>query len=58
MKKQKMKIRNVITGKVITVWPSTEHPDSSYGIPVWVDKDGNGYGQTIHWEVPFGFEKV
>ncbi|HOL87315.1 MAG TPA: hypothetical protein PLK32_08175 [Defluviitoga tunisiensis] len=24
---------------------TTDHPDSSYGIPVWVDKEGRSYGQ-------------
>jgi predicted transcriptional regulator len=60
MKKHKdsMKIKNMITGKVINVWPSTDHPDSSYGMPQWVDKDGNSYGQCDLWEVPFGYVKT
>jgi hypothetical protein len=55
---KKMKIRSIMTGRIITVWQTTNHPDSSYNIPVWVDYKGRGYGQVIHWEVPFGFEKV
>ena len=58
MKNKKMKIRNMITGKVITVWSSTDHPDSSYGIPQWVDGDNNSYGQCDIWPVPFGFIKI
>jgi len=50
--KNQMKVRNMITGKIITVWPSTDHPDSSYGMPVWVDKDNNSYGQCSIWPVP------
>jgi len=53
-----MKIQNNETGKIITVWPSTDHPDSSYGLPVWVDKQGNSYGQCDLWAVPFGFKKI
>jgi len=42
---------------VVTVWQSTEHPNSSYAIPVWVDKDNNDYGQ-VNGLLPcaFGFE--
>jgi len=45
MKQGKRKIKNLWTGEVIEVWLTTDHPDSSHGIPVWVDKDGNSYGQ-------------
>ena len=56
--KDSMKIRNMITGKVIIVWPSTDHHDNSYGLPQWVDKDGNSHGQCNLWEVPFGYFKI
>ncbi|HEY9124730.1 MAG TPA: hypothetical protein VIO15_10350 [Bacteroidales bacterium] len=60
MKTEKRKIRNLMTGQVIEVWPSTEHPNSSYGIPVWVDSDNNDYGQVVGAVLPlaFGFEFV
>ena len=58
MKKNQMKIRNLITKKIVIVWPSTNHPDSSYGMAQWVDKNGNSYGQCDIWPVPFGFEKI
>jgi len=58
MKTQKRKIKNLLTGKIITVWKSTNHPNSSYGIPVWVDKDNNDYGQAEAYILPcaFGYE--
>jgi hypothetical protein len=60
MKKEKHKIKNLLTGKVITVWKSTEHPNSSYGIPVWVDKDNNDYGQAeaCILACAFGYELI
>lgn len=54
----KTRFQNMVTGKIVTLWPSTDHPDSSYGLPVWIDKDGNSYGQCDWWEVPFGYVKV
>lgn len=52
------KLRNLITGEIITVHKSTDHPNSSYGIPVWVDEEGNDYGQAEASVIPcaFGFE--
>ena len=52
------KIKNLTTGKITKVWKSTEHPNSSYGIPVWVDKDNNDYGQAEASILPcaFGYE--
>ena len=41
----------------VRVHTTTEHPDSSYGIPVWVDAEGNSYGQTIH-PAPLGWTVV
>ena len=37
------KIRNKTTGKIYNVSSTTEHPDSSYGQPVLVDKENNAY---------------
>jgi len=54
----KQKFRSIETGKIITMWPTTEHPQSSYGMPVWVDKDNYCYGQCDLWPVPFGFMPV
>jgi TusA-related sulfurtransferase len=52
--KTKRKIRNLTTGKVITVWQSTDHPNSSYGIPVWVDYKNRDYGQV---NTPIGYDE-
>ena len=57
-KKNSMRIKNLITGKIITIWPSTNHPDSSYGMPQWVDYKNRSYGQCDIWEVPFGYIKI
>ena len=39
----------------VRVHATTEHADSSYGIPVWVDDEGNSYGQVglypLGWRV-------
>lgn len=40
------KLRNILTGQVVDVRSTTEHPDSSYGKPVWVDADDVAYGQV------------
>ena len=45
-------IRNKITNKTVEVKSTTEHPDSSYGIPVWVDDENNAYFQ-VGLENPF-----
>lgn len=37
---------NNITGAVVEVTATTEHPDSSYGKAVWVDKDNAAYLQV------------
>lgn len=39
----KAKIKNVITGQVVSVHATTDHPDSSYGQPVWVDDNNQAY---------------
>lgn len=38
-------LTNLLTQEKIEVKSSTEHPASSYGMAVWVDKDGQAYGQ-------------
>lgn len=53
----KQKIRNIATGKVVTVTATTNHPSSSYNQAVWVDKDGIAYGQC-NLGLPFGYELV
>ena len=35
-----------ITGERIAVRSTTRHPMSSYGFPIWVDKDNNPYCQV------------
>lgn len=49
------KLRNLLTGQVVSVHATTDSPDSSYGIPCWVDNDGNSYGQ-VPYSPPLGFE--
>lgn len=53
----KQKIRNITTGKVVTVTATTNHPSSSYNQAVWVDKDNVAYGQC-NLGLPFGYEMV
>lgn len=43
---QKAILTNLLTGEKIKVHATTDHPDSSYNQPVWVDKDNNCYGQV------------
>jgi hypothetical protein len=40
------KIKNLLNGQIVEVHKSTEHSSSSYGQPVWVDDEGNDYGQV------------
>jgi hypothetical protein len=41
-----MNLINLLTGEIITdCTTTTDSPDSSYGIPCVVDKEGNSYGQ-------------
>lgn len=46
------KLKNVVTGMVVEVTATTNHPASSYGKEVWVDKDNNAYCQ-VGMESPF-----
>jgi hypothetical protein len=52
------KIKNLLTGNVVEVLPMINHSNSSYGIPVWVDSEGNDYGQAAASILPcvFGYE--
>ena len=38
-------LTNKISGVSVEVHSTTEHPDSSYGHPVWVDDEGQAYCQ-------------
>jgi len=42
----KAKLTNLINGVTIEVHATTDHPDSSYGQPVWVDDNGTAYCQV------------
>lgn len=49
------KLKNLFTNQIIGVHATTDSPDSSYGIPCWVDDKGNSYGQ-VPYNPPLGFE--
>jgi hypothetical protein len=51
----KAKLKNLLTGDIVDVFSTTDSPDSSYGLPCWVDKDNNGNGQC-QFGAPLGFE--
>ena len=53
----KAKLKNLLTGKVISVKSTTDSPDLSYGLECWVDSKGNSYGQC-QFGAPFGYELV
>lgn len=40
------KLKNKNTGVTIDVFATTEHPDSHYGIPVWVDENNVAYSDA------------
>lgn len=47
-------LKNKVTGVEIEVYATTEHPDSSYGKAVWVDKNNVAYLQVDYpFENPF-----
>jgi hypothetical protein len=50
----KAKLKNLLTGKSVSVRSTTDSPDSSYGLECWVDSKGNSYGQ-IQFGAPLGF---
>lgn len=39
-------LRNIVTGVEVKVHATTDHPDSHYGQPVWVDDEGTAYCQV------------
>ena len=39
------KLRHRVSGDIIEVTATTKHPDCSYGLPVWVDKNNEAYLQ-------------
>ena len=39
------KLRHRVSGDIIEVTATTKHPDCSYGLPVWVDKNNVAYLQ-------------
>lgn len=45
-------LKNNFNGEEIEVTSTTNHPESSYGKAVWVDKEGNAYCQ-VGMEAPF-----
>lgn len=45
-------LKNKVSGEEIEVTATTEHPDSSYGHPVWVDKNNLAYCE-VGREQPF-----
>ena len=53
----KAKLRNILTGKIVSVHSTTDSVDSSYGLECWVDTKGRSYGQC-QFGAPFGFEFV
>jgi len=53
----KAKLKPLFEDRIIEVHSTTDSPDSSYGLPCWVDDDGQSYGQC-QFGAPFGFEFV
>lgn len=49
-------LKNKLTGEKIPVTSTTDHPDSSYGQPVWVDANDDSYC-VVGFEQPL-FEVV
>lgn len=45
-------LKNNVNGSEVRVTATTEHPDSSYGKPVWVDENNVSYCQ-VGMEAPF-----
>lgn len=39
-------LKNLVTGETIPVHATTDHPDSHYGRPVWVDDNGTAYAEV------------
>ena len=51
----KAKIKSLLTGEVVEVRSTIDHPDSLNKFAVWVDDENNSYGQC-HIGVPLGYE--
>lgn len=51
------KIKNMVTGEVINVVATTNHPDSHYGKAVWVDEDNVAY-MEVDFKIPNPFYEV
>ena len=47
------RLTNIINGASVIVTSTTDHPDSHYGLAVWVDKDGIAYCQVDGPKPPF-----
>lgn len=52
-----MKIKNSLTGEVVSVVSTTNHPQSSYGKAVWVDGNNQAYCQK-GLELIAGYELI
>lgn len=50
-------ITNLLTGKKTPVFATTDHPDSSYGQPVWVDVDGMAYCQCGYVAIGYDIDE-
>ena len=46
------KLRNIASGVILDVSQTTEHPDCSYGQPIWIDESNNALCQ-VGMEAPF-----
>ena len=46
------KLRNIASGVILNVSQTTEHPDCSYGQPIWIDESNNALCQ-VGMEAPF-----
>jgi hypothetical protein len=53
----KIKLLNLLTREIVAVRPSTDSPDSSYGLPCWIDDKGNSYGQC-QFGAPLGYDII
>lgn len=54
---RRARIRNMVTGVEVRVHATIDHPDSSYGQPVWVDDDNYAYC-LVDSQVPNPFYQV
>lgn len=49
---RKYRLTNMLNGLSVIVHKTTQHSASSYGLPVWVDDEGEAYCQ-VGLEAPF-----